>query len=73
MNFILTFAQIAVSVILIILVLLQERGSGLGGAFGGSEAPGFYQARRGLEKVVFTSTIILTVVFVALAFVNLVN
>jgi len=58
--------QIIIAVVIIILILLQERSAGLSGLFGG-EGSGFYQARRGLEKMVFRATIILVVLFVALA------
>jgi protein translocase SecG subunit len=65
-------AQIAISVLLVVLILLQERSAGLSGIFGG-EGGGFYQTRRGLEKIIFASTIILAVVFVALAIFQLVS
>jgi protein translocase SecG subunit len=68
---ILTLAQIIVSIAIVVLVLLQERSSGAGGIFGGGEG-GFYQTRRGLEKVIYIATLILIAVFVALALVNLV-
>ncbi len=58
--------QIILAVAIIILILLQERSSGISGLFGGSDA-GFYQARRGMEKVIFYSTIVLIVLFVGLA------
>ena len=58
-------AQILVSILLIVLILLQERSAGLSGIFGG-EGGGFYQTRRGLEKIIFNATIILAIVFVAL-------
>ena len=67
----LAIAQIVVSVLLIVLILLQERSSGLSGIFGGSEG-GFYQTRRGLEKLVFGSTIVLAIAFAALALLDLV-
>jgi len=54
-------AQLIIAVILIVLVLIQEKGSGVGESFGGSQT-GFYQHRRGLEKVIF----IITLVFLAL-------
>ena len=69
----LSVAQIATSVVLIILILLQERSSAGGlGIFGGSGDGSFYQTRRGLEKTLFTATIILAIVFAALALLNLV-
>lgn len=64
--------QIIVSVLLVALILLQERSAGLSGLFGG-EGGSFYQARRGLEKIVLIGTIVLAVVFVALAVVELVR
>ncbi len=57
--------QIIVSLTLIVLILLQQRGGGLG-AIGGLNTP-FYGTRRGLEKTVFIFTIILVIVFIALA------
>ena len=64
--------QIAVSVALVILILLQERSSGLSGIFGG-ETGGFYQTRRGFEKIIFASTIVLSIVFVVLAVIQFVS
>lgn len=68
----LTIAQVVVSIALIILILLQERSSGAGGIFGGSSEGGFYQTRRGLEKVIFISTIALMIVFGILSLLNLI-
>ena len=62
----LAILQIIVSAILIVLILLQERSSGLSGIFGG-ETGGFYQTRRGFEKSIFVATIVLGIVFVILA------
>lgn len=67
-----TIAQIVVSVLLIVLILFQERGAGLSSAFGGSGEGTPYHTRRGLEKSVFIATIVLAVVFAALAILNLV-
>jgi preprotein translocase subunit SecG len=58
--------QIILSIVIITLILLQERSSGMSGLLGGS-GEGYYQARRGMEKLIFYSTIVLAVVFVALA------
>lgn len=58
--------QIAIAIILIVLILLQERSAGLSGIFGG-EGGGFYQTRRGLEKTIFIATIVFAVLFVGLA------
>jgi len=58
--------QIAISIVLIALILLQERSAGLSGIFGGS-GEGFYQTRRGFERILFWGTIVLSVAFIMLA------
>lgn len=64
-------AQIVVSILLIALVLIQERSSGLSGVFGGGGgAP--YQTRRGMEKFVYWTTIGVGIAFIAIAVLNLV-
>lgn len=66
-------AQILISLALIALILIQERGSAGGlGVFGGSGDGGFYQARRGFEKMIFAATIVLAFAFGGLALLNLV-
>ena len=67
---IIQIAQIVASVVLIVLILLQERSVGLSGLFGG-ESGGFYQTRRGIEKFVFGGTIAFDILFVGLAIVHL--
>lgn len=62
-------AQILVAVVLIIVILLQVRGGGLGGIFG--QADSTFRTRRGLEKRLFQFTIALVVLFVGLSIVNL--
>ncbi len=53
--------QIIISITIIALVLLQTKGSGLGGIFGGDG--GVYRTRRGIEKTLYQTTIGLTVLF----------
>ncbi len=62
----LAIIQILLAVIITVLILLQERSSGMSGLLGGS-GEGFYQARRGMEKIIFYATIILSALFVVLA------
>lgn len=62
--------QVIVSVLIVALILLQERSSGLSAIFGGEG--GAYQTRRGLEKSAFIATIILSAAFVVLAILQLV-
>lgn len=59
-------AQVIVSFIVVGLILLQERSSGIGGIFGG-EGGGMYHARRGLEKLVFAATVGFVIIFAAIA------
>ncbi len=66
----LSIAQIIVSIILIVLILLQERSSGLSGVFGGSQSE-FYTRRRGLERLIFFATIALAIIFAILSLLNL--
>ena len=61
----LNLAQIVVSGALIFVILLQARGSGFGGALGGSST--FFRTRRGAEKTLFQLTIILVVIFVLMS------
>ena len=62
-------AQIVVAVALILIVLLQVRGGGLGGIFG--QADTVYRTKRGVEKTLFQLTIALVVIFVILSIVSL--
>jgi preprotein translocase subunit SecG len=55
--------QITLAVILMVGILLQQRGAGLGGAFGGSEGSVHYE-RRGFERTLFRATIVVSVLFV---------
>lgn len=66
----LPIAQILVAIFLIILILLQQRGTALGSAFGGEG--GFYATRRGIQKKIFWATIIFGVLFIVLALLNLI-
>lgn len=58
-------AQVVVSVLLIGSILLQARGAGLGGLLGGEG--NVYSTKRGAEKILFVSTIILSAAFLGLA------
>lgn len=53
--------QIIVSIVLIVLVLLQAKGTGLGSSFGGSAQ--VYRSKRGVEKVVVYATVAMVVLF----------
>ncbi|OHA16507.1 MAG: preprotein translocase subunit SecG [Candidatus Taylorbacteria bacterium RIFCSPLOWO2_12_FULL_43_20] len=69
---VLPYIQIALSILLIIGILLQQSSAGLGGAFGeGNNFSGF-NTKRGFERTLFIATIILAVLFGASAFIALI-
>jgi len=61
----LNIALIIISVLLILSVILQSKGAGLGG-LSGADAGSVFTARRGIERTLFWVTIVLSVVFFAL-------
>ena len=65
----LVVAQAILAVALIAAILLQQRGTGLGGAFGGEVTA--YRSRRGIERTLFRLTILLAVLFVIFSLLNL--
>lgn len=69
MQKIISILEIVVSIFLIISILLQSRGAGLSGTFGGSF--GGYHTRRGFEKFISTFSVILSFLFIILAITNL--
>ncbi len=67
-----TFIQIAIATSIIVLILVQQRGTALGSAFGGEGGGGFYATRRGIQKKIFWATIVLGVAFIGLSLITLV-
>jgi len=65
-------AQIIIAILIVALILLQQRDAGMSGILGG-DGMGFYQARRGLEKMVFYATIVLSVIFAGLSIFQLIK
>lgn len=72
MHAFINYVLIGVSIILTVFVILQDRGTEAGGIFGGSSVGGYYQQRRGIEKAIFNSTIILIAIFGFLSLANLI-
>jgi len=60
---------IIVSIALIVSVIMQSKGAGLGGLTG-ADTGGIFTARRGVEKTLFYVTIVLSVIFFVLAIVS---
>lgn len=61
----LSIAQIVLSVAMVLVVLLQVRGGGLGGIFGQPDT--VYRTKRGIEKTLFQLTIALVILFIVIA------
>jgi preprotein translocase subunit SecG len=64
-------AQIVLAILLIVTILLQGRGAGLGSAWGGEGE--MYGTRRGVEKILFRATILISVLFVLVSIASLVS
>ncbi len=70
-NTILTIAEVVIAACAIVLVLLQQRGTALGSAFGGGEGSS-YATRRGVQKYLLWATVICLALFIGLALVSVV-
>lgn len=64
-----SIAQIVISIALILAILLQVRGGGLGGIFG--QADTVFRTKRGVEKTLFQLTIVLMVIFIIISIIML--
>ncbi len=72
MSSILSIIQIAISLALMATILLQQRGAGGSAIFGGGGGGSSYYTKRGFEKILFISSIVLAGLFMATAFLNLI-
>ncbi len=68
MSLYLNLVQIIVSVTLIVIILIQAKGEGVGGMFGGDT--GVARTRRGLERTLFNATIVLSAIFLLISFLS---
>lgn len=69
MKIVLTYLQIIVSILLIAAILLQSKGTGLGSTFGQSQE--LFRTKRGMEKILYTGTIVLTVLFLVFSLLSI--
>jgi len=69
MNTYIFYAQIAVSIILVVLIAVQQRGTALGSAFGGGGE--FYSTRRGIQKKLFYATVVCAALFIILSAISI--
>jgi len=67
----LNIVQLIVSAALVAVILLQTKGGGMGGVFGGSETA-VYKTRRGVERTVFNITIGLSIAFFVITILNVI-
>jgi preprotein translocase subunit SecG len=58
----LTIFQVIVSILLILTILIQEKGVGLSATFGGGGE--FYRSKRGIDNILFIVTVVLSILFV---------
>ncbi len=63
----LNIIQIIISLTLMVIILLQVKGEGVGGVFGG---PGVARTRRGFELTLFRATIAIAAIFLLILFLN---
>jgi preprotein translocase subunit SecG len=62
--------QIILCIAVIIFILLQARGAGLGSAFGGTSAGSVFKTRRGVERLIFNLTIVFVVLFALVSIIS---
>ena len=67
---ILNISQIVIAILLVLAILLQARGTGLGSAFGGEG--NIFRTKRGVEKILFYATIVLGILFVGTSLAGLI-
>ena len=61
--------QIILGILLIVVIIIQQKGSGLGTAFGGDLS--FYRTKRGAEKLLFYATIVISAAFILSSLIGL--
>ncbi len=70
MQTVLALIETISAAILTLLILLQARGAGLGSTFGGANL--FYRSKRGAERVLFTATVVIAVLFSLISLISVV-
>ena len=70
-NFV-SIAQIILAIVVIVLIMLEVRGTSMGGFLGGGGDSPVYRTRRGFEKTLFNVTIVVTVLFFLVSIVNVI-
>ncbi len=68
---VLNIIEIILGLMLIGLIIMQAKGTGLGSGFGGSDIS-FYGTKRGAEKVLFIATIVISVLFLIVSLISVI-
>lgn len=63
--------QIILAALLVLVIIIQQKGTGAGTAFGGDLS--FYRTKRGAEKLLFYTTIVLSVAFIISSLIGLIS
>jgi len=61
--------QFILAILLVAAILLQQKGTGLSGVFGGSS--NIYSTKRGVDRILYLSTIVISVIFFSLSLLRL--
>lgn len=69
MKAIISLIQIILGILLILVIIIQQKGSGLGASFGGDLS--FYRTKRGAEKLLFYATIGFALAFILSSLIGL--
>ena len=70
MSQVLLAIQIITGIILVVLILMQSKGTGLGTTFGSNFS--FYGTKRGAERILFIGTIVVSVIFLVSSFISVI-
>lgn len=62
--------QVILCIAVMVFILLQARGAGLGSAFGGSSAGSVFKTRRGVERLIFNITIVFVILFAIVSLIS---
>lgn len=63
--------QVILGILLILVIIIQQKGSGIGTAFGGDLS--FYRTKRGAEKLLFYATIAIAAIFILASLIGLIS
>lgn len=69
MKAVISIIQIILGILLILVIIIQQKGSGLGSSFGGDLS--FYRTKRGAEKLLFYATIGISIAFILSSLIGL--